>query len=122
MTTKRTSIFMALLVAGSSAAAVAADLKDMLGKWRFRDFTIEVRECDSASLCAKVVAGPKNVGKELFASKLAAKGGELFGQIAHPETQEMYNTRFQQKDKDHWQLDGCTAAKVCLTGEFVRVK
>jgi hypothetical protein len=122
MTTKRTSIFMALLLAGSSSAALAADLKDMLGKWRFRDFTIEVRECDGASLCAKVVAGPKNVGKELFASKLAAKGGELFGQIAHPETQEMYNTRFQQKDKDHWQLDGCTAAKVCLTGEFVRVK
>ena len=122
MTTKRTSIFMALLLAVSSSAALAADLKDMLGKWRFRDFTIEVRECDGASLCAKVVAGPKNVGKELFASKLAAKGGELFGQIAHPETQEMYNTRFQQKDKDHWQLDGCTAAKVCLTGEFVRVK
>jgi hypothetical protein len=122
MTTKRTSIFMALLLAGSSAAALAADLKDMLGKWRFRDFTIEVRECDGASLCAKVAAGPKNVGKELFASKLVAKGGELFGQIAHPETQEMYNTRFQRKDKDHWQLDGCTAAKVCLTGEFVRVK
>jgi hypothetical protein len=117
-----TSMLAALLLTASSAAALAADLKDMVGTWRFRDFTIEVRECDSASLCAKVAAGPKNVGKELFASKLVAKGGELFGQIAHPETQEMYNTRFQQKDKDRWQLDGCTAAKVCLTGEFVRVK
>ena len=103
-------------------AALAADLKDMVGRWRWQDFTIEVRECKSDSLCAKVVAGPKNVGKEMFASKLVAKGGELFGQIAHPETQEMYNTRFQQKDKDRWQLDGCTAAKVCLTGEFARAK
>jgi hypothetical protein len=120
--TTRTSMLAALLLTASSAAASAADLKDMVGTWRFRDFTIEVRECDSASLCAKVAGGPKNVGKELFASKLVVKGGELFGQIAHPETQEMYNTRFQQKDKDRWQLDGCTAAKVCLTGEFVRVK
>ena len=120
--TKRTCTFVALLVAGSSVAALAADLKDMVGRWRWQDFTIEVRECKSDSLCAKVVAGPKNVGKELFASKLVAKGGELFGQIAHPETQEMYNTRFQQKDKDRWQLDGCTAAKVCLTGEFARAK
>ena len=52
---------------------------------------------------------------ELFASKLVAKGGEWFGQVAHPDTKETYNTRFQQKGLDRWQLDGCTAAKVCLT-------
>ena len=118
----RASTLAAMLLGASAVAALAADLKDMVGKWRFKDFTIEVRECNSASVCAKVIAGPQSVGKELFASKLTAKGGELFGQIAHPETQETYNTRFQQKDKDRWQLDGCTAAKVCLTGEFVRVK
>ena len=69
-----------------------------------------------------MIAGPKNVGMEVFASKLVAKGGEWFGQVAHPDTKETYNTRFQQKGRDRWQLDGCTAAKVCLTGEFIRVK
>ena len=64
----------------------------------------------------------KNVGTDVFASGLVAKGGEWFGQITHPETKETYSTRFQQKDKDRWRLDGCTAAKVCLSGEFVRVK
>lgn len=69
-----------------------------------------------------MIAGPKNVGMEVFASKLVAKGGEWFGQVAHPDTKETYNTRFQQKGRDRWQLDGCTAAKVCLTGEFILVK
>jgi uncharacterized protein (DUF2147 family) len=109
----------AFLFAGSALAAV---LPDMLGKWKWQDFTIEVRECQGDSVCAKVVAGPKNVGMDVFASKLVAKGGEWVGQITHPETKQAYNTRFQQKDKDHWRLDGCTAAKVCLSGEFVRVK
>lgn len=101
--------------------AVAADLKDMLGKWRWQDFTIEVVECKAADICAKVIAGPKNVGLDMLASKLIAKGNDWVGQIAHPETREVYNTRFQRKDKDHWRLDGCTAARVCLTGELVRV-
>ena len=78
--------------------------------------------CRGDSVCAKVVAGPKNVGMDLFASKLVAKGGEWVGQITHPDTKEVYNTRFQQRDKDRWRLDGCTPAKLCLTGEFVRVK
>lgn len=108
----------AMLVAGS---ALAATLQDMVGKWRWQDFTIEVRECQGGSACAKIVAGPKNVGMDV-ASKLTAKNGEWVGQITHPETKDVYNTRFQQKDKDHWRLDGCTAAKVCLSGEFVRVK
>ena len=57
-----------------------------------------------------------------FCLQARCQGGEWFGQITHPETKEAYNTRFQQKDKDRWRLDGCTAAKVCLTGEFVRAK
>jgi uncharacterized protein (DUF2147 family) len=120
---KRGSICLALACAGLSlTAAAAADLKGMVGKWRWQDFTIEVAECKSGDICAKVVAGPKNVGLDLFASRLTEKGGEWFGQIAHPETKEIYNTRFQRADKDRWRLDGCTPAKVCLTGEFVRVK
>ena len=94
----------------------------MLGRWRWQDFIIEVRACEGNSACAKVIAGPKNVGMDVFASKLVAKDGAWFGQITHPETKETYNTRFQQTDKDRWRLDGCTAAKVCLSGEFVRVK
>ena len=113
-----------LVIAGGAltAAAQAADLKDMIGRWRWQEFTIEVAECKGDAVCAKVTAGPKNVGLDLFASKLTSKNGAWFGQIAHPETKEIYNTRFQQKDKDRWRLDGCTAANVCLTGEFVRTK
>src|SRR4051794_13000079 len=102
--------------------ALAAAPPDMAGKWRWQDFTIEVRECQVDSVCARVVAGPKNVGMDIFDSKMVAKGGDWVGQITHPESKQVYNTRFQQKDKDHWRLDGCTAAKVCLSGEFVRVK
>jgi hypothetical protein len=110
---------MALCIGGE---AFAAGLHDMVGRWRWQDFTIEVRECEGDSACAKVVAGPKNVGMDLFASKLVAKNGDWVGQITHPETKEIYSTRFQRKDNDRWRVDGCTAARVCLSGEFVRVK
>src|SRR5712664_3464155 len=113
---------LAIFLVTSYVPASAAEVKDMLGKWRWRDFTIEVRECQGGNTCVIVTAGPENVGMELFASKLTAKGGELFGEITHPETKEKYNTRFQQKSNDRWQIDGCTVAKVCLTGEFTRVK
>jgi uncharacterized protein (DUF2147 family) len=117
----RAGLWVAAWLAATISLAAAADLKEMIGSWRWQDFTIEVRECGQ-SLCAKIAAGPKNVGMEVFASKLTAKDGQWFGQIVHPETKESYNTRFQQKSKDRWQLDGCTASKVCLTAEFVRVK
>jgi uncharacterized protein (DUF2147 family) len=109
---------MAAVFAGS---VLAAAMPDLLGKWRWQDFTIEVRECGGGNICAKVLAGPKNVGMDVLTSKLVAKDGAWVGQITHPENNQIYNTRFQQKDKDHWRLDGCTAAKVCLSGEFVRV-
>ena len=119
---KRMGALFAILLAGPSLAALAAEAKDMIGSWRWQSFTIQVRECQGNSVCAKVIAGPKSVGLEIFASKPTAKGGELFAQITHPETKETYNTRFQQTDKDRWQLDGCTGARVCLSGEFIRVK
>jgi hypothetical protein len=77
-----------ILLIASSPAASAADLKDMVGKWRWQSFTIEVKECQGDSVCAKVIAGSKNVGMDVFASKLVAKNGEWFGQITHPETKE----------------------------------
>jgi len=112
----------AIFIQLSCVAAVAADLKDMVGRWRWQQFTIEVTKCQSDSICAKIAEGPKNVGMELFANRLLAKDGKLFGQIVHPETKEIYNTRFQQVDPDRWRLDGCTMTRVCLSGEFVRVK
>jgi uncharacterized protein (DUF2147 family) len=105
-----------------SGPVSAAALQDMFGRWRWQDFTIEVAPCNVDGACAKVVAGPNNVGMDVFASKLTPKAGEWFGQIVHPRTKETYNTRFQQKDKDKWRVDGCTAANVCMSGEFVRVK
>jgi hypothetical protein len=116
------SLGVAMYLALSSGAAVAADLKDLIGKWRWQKFTIEVTECQADSICAKIIEGPKNVGMEVFANKLTAKDGNLLGLIADPETKDVYNTRFQQNGPDKWSLDGCTAARVCLSGEFVRVK
>jgi uncharacterized protein (DUF2147 family) len=112
----------ASIIALPPPAASAADLKDMIGKWRWQEFTIEVSECHGEGVCAKVVAGPKNVGMDVFASKLTPKGGDWFGQVTHPESKQVYDTRFQQKSRDSWHLDGCTAARVCLSGEFIRVK
>lgn len=113
---------MALFATVAALSVSAADRRDMIGKWRWQKFIIEVQECKGDSLCAKVVAGPKNVGMDVFASQLIAKNGEWFGQIAHPETKELYNTRFQQIGKDRWRLDGCTLTRLCLTGEFVRTE
>lgn len=111
-----------LSIALASFEASAADLKDMVGKWRWKEFTVEVTECQNGNICAKVVDGPKNIGMQLFAANLVVKDGNLFGQITHPDTKEVYNTRFQQNGPDNWRLDGCTAARVCLSGEFARVK
>lgn len=102
--------------------AFAADSTEMLGRWTWDKYTIEVRECADKKMCAKVVAGPKNVGLEIFASALTKKGGDWFGEIVHPESKAAYNTRLSRKSASAWRLDGCTSARVCLSGEFVRAK
>ena len=119
---RKTRVLPPAILMFACVTALAAEPKDMIGKWRWQQFTIEVSACQTDNICAKVVGGPKNVGMELFASKLVPKDGNLIGQIVHPETKETYNTRFQQKGPDAWRLDGCTAARVCLGGEFARVK
>lgn len=103
-------------------AASAAVPKDMIGIWRWQQSTIEVTECQLDIICARVIAGPKNVGKKFFTSKLVVREGDLFAQVADPKTEEIYDTRFQRIGPDTWHLDGCTVARVCLSGEFVRVK
>ncbi len=102
--------------------ALAAELSDMLGQWRWDKFTVEVSECAEDKLCAKVIAGPKNVGMEIFASTLTSKDGDWFGDIVDPENKTTYKTRLRQISADVWQLDGCTSSRVCLSGKFVRVK
>ena len=119
---QKTWFYSVMLLVLSCVAASAAVPKDMIGIWGWQQSTIEVTECQRDSICARVIAGPKNVGMEFFASKLVVKEGNLFGQIVDPETKEIYNTRFQRIGPDTWHLDGCTVARVCLSGEFVRVK
>lgn len=108
-----------------SATASAVELKDMVGKWKWTDYTVEVKECSTnpagAGFCATVVEGPKNKGMEMIRSKLEKKGDELVGEIAHPATSEIYATRMKYDGKDRWSMDGCTKAGVCAKGDFVRV-
>jgi uncharacterized protein (DUF2147 family) len=111
------AIIIALMASGS---ALAAEIKDMLGNWRWQKYTIEVKECADGKICAKVVAGPKNVGLEIFASQLTSKDGAWFGDLVDPESGSTYRTRMQLTKSGTWRLDGCTTAKVCLSGEFVR--
>jgi hypothetical protein len=100
--------------------ALAAGIPDMVGRWTWQRFTIEVRECADNRICAKVVAGPKNVGMEIFASELTNKDCAWFGDVVNPETGATYRTRMQLTGSGSWRLDGCTASGVCLSGEFIR--
>lgn len=112
-------IFLAMLPITSASGA---ERSDMLGKWTWQRFTIEVSECAAKGVCSKVIAGPKNVGLEIFASELVQRDGDWFGQIVNPETGATYNTRMRFTSLKTWRLDGCTTSNVCLSGEFVRAK
>jgi uncharacterized protein (DUF2147 family) len=111
-----------LLALTQSSIACAAIPNDMIGTWRWDEYTVAVSECHRDRVCARVIAGPKNVGLDIFATSLTPKDGDWVGQIVHPETKATYYTRFHRNGRDSWTLDGCTAANVCLSGEFVRVK
>lgn len=110
------------IMALQSARVCAAELRDLIGRWTWDKFVIEVTECKPGVVCAKVIVGPKNVGMEVFGASLTPRGGELFGKIQDPNTGREYFTRFRQVTADRWVLDGCTVARVCLSGEFVRMK
>ena len=116
----RTAIILLAMLPITSASG--AERSDMLGKWTWQQFTIEVSECAAKGVCSKVIAGPKNVGLEIFASELVQRDGDWFGQIVNPETGATYNTRMRFTSMKTWRLDGCTTSKVCLSGEFVRAK
>lgn len=117
-------LLSAFLVLASAALhpLSAADLKDMMGRWKWQQFEIEVSDCGPQRVCAKVVAGRKNVGMDIFASALTSKDGAWFGQVIDPNTGATYNTRLQLTSRGTWRLDGCTTSRVCLSGEFIRAR
>jgi uncharacterized protein (DUF2147 family) len=116
----------AVIVAAVAAPTNAADLKSMVGKWKWTDFTVQVKECTTnpslSGLCATVIAGPRNVGMEMIRSKLAPQAdGSFVGKIGHPASGETYNAKMTLVG-DVWHMSGCTDAGVCATGDFVRQK
>lgn len=118
-------VFMVAVIA-SAAPANAADLKAMIGTWKWIDFTVQVKDCTTnqsgAGLCATVIAGPKNVGMEMIRSKLAQQpDGSFVGKICHPASADTYNTKMTVAG-DVWHMNGCTDAGVCATGDFIRQK
>ena len=115
-------LYACAILALSCAAARAAAPKDLIGTWRLKDFTIQIRDCQPHRLCAKVVAGPHNVGMEVFASRLEVRGDDVLGEVADPETKALYHARLRKVDADRWHLDGCTAGGVCLSAELLRIK
>ena len=115
-----------LVVAGTATPAAAVDLNTLVGTWKWTDFTVQAKTCDTnpsgAGLCMTVTAGPKNIGMEMIRSKFQDKpDGSFFGKIAHPASAEIYNTKMTLKG-DVWHMDGCTDAGVCATGDFIRQK
>ena len=60
-----------------NTASAGGDISAMLGKWAWEGFTIEVNKCESTEICAKVVAGPKNIGLQMIKSKLTYKARVL---------------------------------------------
>jgi len=119
-------VVFACAFAGRSGGAVAAEPSDMIGKWKWTDYTIEVAECTTnpsgAGICATVIEGPQNKGMEMIRSKLTKKDDDILATVAHPATSELYSTVLTFSAPDTWHLDGCTDAGVCAKGDFVRVK
>lgn len=114
-------IAVAILSMGNSAMA-EPKIEAMIGKWKWADFTIRVGKCDKTEVCAKVLSGPKNVGLQMIQSKLKSSGGSFLGKVAHPQTGKTYNSKISMLSKDVWHIDGCTAANVCASGDFKRIK
>ncbi len=114
--------FALIALSTSNLAFAGDDITKMIGKWKWEKFVIVVEKCDTTEICAKVVAGPKNVGMSIIKSKLKASGGAFVGKVAHPQTGDTYNAKLSMANADTWKLDGCTDANVCASGEFIRVK
>lgn len=105
-----------------ATAAFAAGAADMVGKWKWTDFTIDCKEGGANGMSCTVVDGPKNKGMEMIQSKLESKDGGFVGDVKHPASGDVYKAKMSMKDANTWSMDGCTAAGVCAKGDFTRVK
>ena len=114
-------IAAAVLSMGNSAMA-EPKIQEMVGVWKWADFTIRVNKCAETEVCAKVVTGPKNVGLEMIQSKLTPSKGTFVGKVAHPQTGKTYNSKISMLSENVWHIDGCTDANVCASGDFKRIK
>ncbi len=103
-------------------SATAASVDDMVGKWKWQDFTVECAKGGDNGISCKVAEGPKNVGMEMIMSPVKQEGDHFVGKVKHPANGMIYNTKMSMADKDSWKLDGCTDDGACATGTFVRVK
>jgi uncharacterized protein (DUF2147 family) len=112
---------ISILTTGQAAIA-ETKIESMVGTWKWADFTIRVDKCTKTEVCAKVVTGPKNVGLQMIQSKLQATGDSFVGKIAHPQTGDTYNSKISMLSANVWHIDGCTAANVCASGDFKRIK
>ena len=117
---------MGLAVLGLSTSVFAAAhmkaMEGMVGKWQWKEFTINCAKGGAHGMSCKVEKGPKNVGMEMIQSDLAMKGGAFVGKVAHPATGETYNAKMVPDGADKFKMDGCTAAGACASGVFMRVK
>ena len=114
------AIFAGLLgLAGTAGAATTAD---MVGTWKWTDYTVQCKEGGANGISCTVSDGPKNKGMEMIQSKLEPKDGGFLGDIKHPASGDTYKTKIMLKDADNWSLDGCTTAGVCASGVFTRMK
>lgn len=112
---------VSILTMGQSVMA-ETKIEAMVGTWKWEDFTIRVSKCAKTEVCAKVASGPKNVGLQMIQSKLKATGDSFVGKIAHPQTGDTYNSKISMLSTNVWHIDGCTAANVCASGDFKRIK
>ena len=114
---------MGVAVLGLATGAFAGSPMDgMVGKWAWKDFTINCAKGGAHGISCKVEKGPKNVGMEMIQSDLAMKDHAFVGKVAHPMTGETYNAKMVPDGADKFKMDGCTAAGACASGVFTRVK
>ena len=119
---RKFSVIFGLFAFILAGPASAGDMANMVGKWTWEGFTIDVVEGGANGITAKVISGPKNVGMDMIVTPLAPKDGAMVGKIKHPMTGETYNAKMTTPDPDSWKMDGCTDAGACASGTFKRVK
>lgn len=113
---------VAAAVLGFAAAASAASIADIAGSWKWTDYTIQCKEGGANGMSCIVIDGPRNKGMEMVQSKLVAKDTGFVGDLRHPASGDIYKAEMTLRDPDNLAIDGCTAAGVCASGVFTRLK